>query len=549
MAARLAGYSGPRAVRMGCVVELLHTATLIHDDVVDQAPLRRGRPSANARWGDDASILVGDHLYSKSFALMVRDGDPAVLETLARATVSMTEAEVFQLERKRSGTTTEADYLRIITQKTASFISACCRIGALLGGVERRAARGPDALRARHRHRLPDQRRLARLRGRRGAVRQGHRRRPPGGQAHAAPHRRARARGARPSASASRRCSRRHALERRRDRGDPPARRQVRRGRLRARSARTRMRETAKEDLGRFPTSERPGDARPHRRLRRRPRPVAARRRPSPIVTLTTDFGLRDPWVGVMKGVILGICPDARLVDLTHEVPAPRRPRRRSSRWKRGPPFFPPGTVHLAVVDPGVGERAARHRGRGAAGTASSGPTTASSRSPSTGEWSAVAHRVAAASGCPRVSATFHGRDVFAPAAAHLACGRGAGGARARRCRIPCGRRCPARAATGAWRARRGPRRRPLRQSRHVDQRRGPGVARAGARRGEGGSDGRGRAGRGVFGGQHGGRARYSGSQGRLEIFVREGSALAAIGPAPRAPVRVRSLRRRPQAP
>jgi octaprenyl-diphosphate synthase len=136
MAARLAGYTGPRAVRMGCVVELLHTATLIHDDVVDQAPLRRGRPSANARWGDDASLLVGDHLYSKSFALMVRDGEPAVLETLARATVSMTEAEVFQLERKRSGTTTEGDYLRIITQKTASFISACCRIGALLGRAD-----------------------------------------------------------------------------------------------------------------------------------------------------------------------------------------------------------------------------------------------------------------------------------------------------------------------------------------------------------------------------------------------------------------------------
>ena len=132
MAARLAGYQGPRAVRLGCVVELLHTATLIHDDVVDQAPLRRGRPSANARWGDDASVLVGDHLDSKSFAMMVRDGDPGVLDTLARATVSMTEAEVFQLERKRSGTTTEADYLRIITQKTASFISACCRIGGLL---------------------------------------------------------------------------------------------------------------------------------------------------------------------------------------------------------------------------------------------------------------------------------------------------------------------------------------------------------------------------------------------------------------------------------
>ncbi|HXG14739.1 MAG TPA: polyprenyl synthetase family protein [Calidithermus sp.] len=135
LAARLAGYRGPRSVRLACVVELLHTATLIHDDVVDQAPLRRGRPSANAQWGDDASILVGDHLYSKSFAMLVRDNDRAVMETLARATVSMTEAEVFQLERKRNGMTTEADYLRIITQKTASFISACCRIGALLGGL------------------------------------------------------------------------------------------------------------------------------------------------------------------------------------------------------------------------------------------------------------------------------------------------------------------------------------------------------------------------------------------------------------------------------
>ncbi len=142
MAARLSGYSGPRAVRMGCVVELLHTATLIHDDVVDQAPLRRGRSSANARWGDDASVLVGDHLYSKSFALMVQDGDAAVLETLARATVSMTEAEVFQLERKRNGTTSEADYLRIITQKTASFMSACCRIGALLAGADAEQVEG-----------------------------------------------------------------------------------------------------------------------------------------------------------------------------------------------------------------------------------------------------------------------------------------------------------------------------------------------------------------------------------------------------------------------
>jgi octaprenyl-diphosphate synthase len=135
LSARLAGFQGARGTRLGCAVELLHTATLIHDDVVDQAPLRRGRPSANRQWGNDASVLVGDHLYAKSFALLVRDNDRAVMETLARATVSMTEAEVFQLELKRNGKMTEPDYLRVISQKTASFISACCRIGGILGGA------------------------------------------------------------------------------------------------------------------------------------------------------------------------------------------------------------------------------------------------------------------------------------------------------------------------------------------------------------------------------------------------------------------------------
>jgi octaprenyl-diphosphate synthase len=119
------------------VVELLHTATLMHDDVVDRAPLRRGHASANARWGEDTSILVGDHFYSKSFALLVQDNDQPIMETLARATISMTEAEVFQLEKKREGNLTEADYLRIITLKTATFISACCRIGGLLGQIGR----------------------------------------------------------------------------------------------------------------------------------------------------------------------------------------------------------------------------------------------------------------------------------------------------------------------------------------------------------------------------------------------------------------------------
>jgi octaprenyl-diphosphate synthase len=143
LGAALAGEVGPRATRLGCVVELLHTATLIHDDVVDQAPLRRGRPSAHARFGVDASVLVGDHFYSRCMAMLVRDGDLRVMDALAAAMVSMTEAEAFQLERKRAGELSEADYLRIIRQKTATFMAACCRLGGLAGGL---AAEAVEAL-------------------------------------------------------------------------------------------------------------------------------------------------------------------------------------------------------------------------------------------------------------------------------------------------------------------------------------------------------------------------------------------------------------------
>jgi octaprenyl-diphosphate synthase len=142
LGAALGGDVSLRAARLGCIVELLHTATLIHDDVVDEATLRRGRPSAHARFGVDAAVLVGDHFYSRCMALLVRDGDLRVMEALAGAMVSMTEAEVFQLERKRAEELSEADYLRIIRQKTATFMSACCRIGGLAGGV------GADAVEA-----------------------------------------------------------------------------------------------------------------------------------------------------------------------------------------------------------------------------------------------------------------------------------------------------------------------------------------------------------------------------------------------------------------
>ena len=141
----------------------------------------------------------------------------------------------------------------------------------------------------------------------------------------------------------------------------------------------------------------------------------------SPIITLTTDFGLRDPFVGIMKGVMLGICPGARLVDLTHEV-APYDVREAALALESAVGFFPAGTVHLAVVDPGVGS-ARRAIGLSAGGWYFVGPDNGLFSLAITGrEWTAVSLE-AKAFHLPTVSQTFHGRDIFAPVAAHLAAG------------------------------------------------------------------------------------------------------------------------------
>lgn len=140
-----------------------------------------------------------------------------------------------------------------------------------------------------------------------------------------------------------------------------------------------------------------------------------------PIVTLTTDFGLRDPFVGIMKGVVLGICPDARLVDLSHEVAA-RDVLGGLLVLEAAVPFFPEGSVHLAVVDPGVGSRrraiAVRSGGHYFVGPDNGLFTLALER-----PGSAAVRLEAARYRLPRVSRTFHGRDIFAPAAGHLAAG------------------------------------------------------------------------------------------------------------------------------
>ena len=140
-----------------------------------------------------------------------------------------------------------------------------------------------------------------------------------------------------------------------------------------------------------------------------------------PIITLTTDFGLRDPFVGVMKGVILGICPEARLVDLTHDID-PQDILGAQLALESSVPFFPVGTVHLAVVDPGVGS-ARRALAVQSGGQCFVGPDNGllsfAFKMPG---WTAVS-LTAEHYRRPHVSQTFHGRDVFAPAAAHLARG------------------------------------------------------------------------------------------------------------------------------
>ncbi len=134
LAARLCGYAGDRHIGLATCVEFIHTATLLHDDVVDGSDLRRGRASANAIWGNKAPVLVGDFLFSRAFQLMTADGSLRVLEILARASAVIAEGEVAQLETTGDLTTDEARYLAVIEAKTAALFEAACRVGAAVAG-------------------------------------------------------------------------------------------------------------------------------------------------------------------------------------------------------------------------------------------------------------------------------------------------------------------------------------------------------------------------------------------------------------------------------
>lgn len=138
LAARALGYDGVDHHQLAAIIEFIHTATLLHDDVVDESDLRRGRRTANALWGNAPSVLVGDFLYSRSFQLMVELTRPQVMAVLADTTNAIAEGEVLQLLHVRNPDTDEAAYDRVIERKTAVLFAAATQLGALLAGADER---------------------------------------------------------------------------------------------------------------------------------------------------------------------------------------------------------------------------------------------------------------------------------------------------------------------------------------------------------------------------------------------------------------------------
>ena len=132
LSSRACGYSGHKAIKHSCVVEFIHTATLLHDDVVDGADVRRGNPSANSKWGNEASVLVGDFLFAKSFELMSSEEDTRIVKTMSEACTLLSEGEVLQLINLYNTDITEEEYLKVVFRKTAALIAASCKLGAIL---------------------------------------------------------------------------------------------------------------------------------------------------------------------------------------------------------------------------------------------------------------------------------------------------------------------------------------------------------------------------------------------------------------------------------
>ncbi len=134
-AARLCGYDGPFHVHLAATVEFIHTATLLHDDVVDESARRRGRPTANLLWDNKSSVLVGDYLFARSFQLMVETGSLRVMDILANASATIAEGEVLQLTAAQDLATDEAIYLQVVRGKTAALFSAATEVGGVIAGA------------------------------------------------------------------------------------------------------------------------------------------------------------------------------------------------------------------------------------------------------------------------------------------------------------------------------------------------------------------------------------------------------------------------------
>jgi len=132
LCARALGYTGPHHVDLATVIAFLHTATLLHDDVVDMSEMRRGRPTANVRWGNPSSVLVGDFIYSRAFQLLVNIGDMDIMDVMATTTNRISEGEVLQLVHQHNPDTSEAAYMEVIRNKTAILFAAACRTAAIL---------------------------------------------------------------------------------------------------------------------------------------------------------------------------------------------------------------------------------------------------------------------------------------------------------------------------------------------------------------------------------------------------------------------------------
>ena len=134
LAAKLFDYQGRGAVRLGAVVEIIHTATLVHDDIIDEATTRRGRPAANTQWGNSKCVLAGDWLYMQAFKVAVQERNFRILDTLIELTQQMVEGELLQMEKLGKLITLE-EHFDLIYRKTACLFSVCMRLGAILGGA------------------------------------------------------------------------------------------------------------------------------------------------------------------------------------------------------------------------------------------------------------------------------------------------------------------------------------------------------------------------------------------------------------------------------